>query len=109
MKVTVIQSMVRSVKDGETRFGFKQQQVNAVLECHFMLKEFWRAESRKLLIPMLLILKRPLKQKLIYMTDRSHLNEAELMVHKFGFIHVAVHCICRLIVMYFILLVLYYE
>jgi hypothetical protein len=46
MKVTVIESMVRSVKDDETRFGFKQQQVNAVLESHFMLKEIWRAESR---------------------------------------------------------------
>jgi hypothetical protein len=28
----------RSAKHGETRFGFKQQQVNAVLESHFMLK-----------------------------------------------------------------------
>jgi hypothetical protein len=60
------------------------------------------------LILMLLTLKRPLRQKLVYIIGQSHLNEVELMVHKFGFIHV-VHCICRLIVMYFILSAVFYE
>lgn len=62
------------------------------------------------LLPLLLALKRSPKGKVIHMTGQYHLNKhCELLVHKCGLIHVAIHCSCRLIVICHILSMLSCE